>query len=67
MDLQKAMEILSYIGAVAVGMPVMLHALVVFFKLIPGDQPDKVLDQIQGFSQKFADLVSKIYPQKPAQ
>ena len=67
MDLQKAMEILSYIGAVALGMPVMLHALVIFFKIIPGDQPDKVLEQVQGFSEKFADFVGKLFPQKPAQ
>lgn len=63
MDVQKLMNILSIAGAVAVGLPAVLHALKLFFMLIPGDQPDKAIDFVEGISEKIASVVVKFYPQ----
>lgn len=63
MDMQKLQEILAVIGAVAFGLPALLHALVLFFKAIPGDQPDKALEAVLGVSEKISALVGKIFPQ----
>jgi hypothetical protein len=66
MDLQKLQMILSLIGAIVLGLPAMLHAMVIFFKVIPGDQPDAILEKLLAISEKAADIAGKIYPKAPA-
>jgi hypothetical protein len=63
--MEKVMGYLSIVGAVAVGLPVLLHSLVVFFKVIPGDQPDKILEKLQMVSEEIANLIGKLFPKKP--
>ena len=63
---EQAQGTLAVIGAVAVGLPALLHALVLFFKLIPGDSPDKFLEKLLAGSQKVADLVGKVFPKPKA-
>lgn len=64
LDLTKYINALAVIGGIAVGLPAMLQALVVFFKLIPGDQPDKILEKLLSMSQKLSELVVKVFPKK---
>ena len=62
--MEKIMGYLSILGAVALGLPVMLHALVVFFKLIPGEQPDKIIEKLENLSEGLASAISYLYPKK---
>jgi len=65
MDFAKIQAILVIVGAVALGLPALLRALEAFFALIPGEQPDKALAAVRGFSEKVADVIGKILPSKP--
>ncbi|NJO18769.1 MAG: hypothetical protein HC838_00085 [Spirulinaceae cyanobacterium RM2_2_10] len=67
MDLEKMQMILSIVGAVALGLPVMLRAMEAFFALVPGDQPDKALASVRTLSEKIAEFIAKVYPSKPEQ
>lgn len=67
MDLQKVLNVLSLVGAVALALPALLHALLAFLKLVPGDMPDKLVEKVLVWSEKLASLVSKVYPKAPNQ
>lgn len=72
MDVQKfvevAMMVLAVAGGVALGLPALLQALVLFFKLVPGEQPDAFLEKkLLPFCEKVAEFVKKFYPQAPKQ
>lgn len=64
MDLQKLQTILSVVGAVALGLPVFLRAALAFCKLIPGEQPDVVIEKLLSVSEKVEGVISKLYPKK---
>ncbi len=59
MDLVKAQEILSLVGAVAIGLPALLSALIAFFVLVPGAQPEKFLQGMLDKVQKVVDVIAK--------
>lgn len=66
MDIQKIEAALALAGSIALGLPAVLRSLEAFFAIIPGAQPDKALDSVRAFSEKLADIISKLYPSKPA-
>lgn len=62
--MEKFQSFLMYAGLIVLGLPALLRSLVLFFKLIPGDEPDLVLEKILGFSDKAAELYGKLFPQQ---
>lgn len=76
MDVQKLMDLLMIAGAIAVGLPAMLHGIrmglqsaIVFFKMIPGKFPENVIEKleagiakVEAGSEKVADFIKKIFP-----
>ena len=52
-------EYLKVVGAVAVGLPALLAALIAFFMLIPGEQPEKALKGALGIVQKIVAVIEK--------
>jgi hypothetical protein len=62
LDLSKYINFLAGIGAVALGLPALLQAMVVFFKIIPGQQPDKILEKMLTISEKVSEVVGKVFP-----
>lgn len=65
MNMENIQNILMVIGAVVMGLPVLLRALEAFFAIIPGEQPDKALAAVRGVSEKIADGIGKLFPKKP--
>lgn len=52
--LQKLLEIIQNIGPYAAAFNGVLVALVAFFLLIPGEQPEKFMQKIVDFIAKFS-------------
>lgn len=59
MDLSKYADMLSMVGMIAIGLPALLAALIAFFMLIPGEQPEKSLQWIKDKMQPVIDLIAK--------
>lgn len=61
-NLEKIKSVLVIVGSIALGLPALLHALVLFFKAIPGENPDKILEKILAGSEAVAAVVTKVFP-----
>lgn len=64
MDVQalisQALPILAVVGGVAIALPALLGAVAAFFMVIPGEQPEKFINEkLLPLAQKLADLVGK--------
>lgn len=60
-------NILMIAGGVAMGLPALLHAVVLFLKLIPGEQPEKFIEgSLLPASEKLADIIGKVFPKSKA-
>ncbi len=59
MDIATLQNYLMIAGAVAVGIPTLLSALVAFFMIIPGPHPEDWIQKAIPFTQKIADLIAK--------
>jgi len=62
--LTKLPDLLAIVGAVVVGLPVLLRALHAIFLAIPGEFGDKQVEKLLVVSEKAAELVTKVFPQK---
>lgn len=64
MDIQslisQAMPVLAVIGGVALALPALLGAVAMFFMAIPGEQPEKFINEkLLPAAQKLAELIGK--------
>lgn len=63
-DVSKYLNVLTTIGAVAVGLPLLLRAVHAFLLLIPGNQGEAAVEKLLSLSEKLAQLVVKVFPKK---
>lgn len=59
MDFGKYAMLLQVMGAVAIGLPALLSSLIVFFMLVPGEQPEKFLQAAKDKLDPIIDAISK--------
>lgn len=59
MDIQNIMQHWELIKAIVIGLPAFIMALIAFFMLIPGDQPEKFLQGVLDVLQKVVDVIKK--------
>lgn len=64
-QLNNIVSILAVVGAVIVAIPAVLRALEAVFKLLPGENPDKLLEKVRIVSEKIAEVVAKLLPKLP--
>lgn len=66
MDIEKlkmiAGIVLAVVGAIAMGLPVMLHAILLVLKAIPGDQGEARVEAAAAMAEKIRDKVLSVYP-----
>lgn len=56
-------NVLMVVGGIAMGLPALLHAVVLFLKVIPGEQPEKFIEEkLLPASEKVAEVVGKVFP-----
>lgn len=60
MDLEKVALVWGIVGKVAIGLPALVSALIAFFALIPGEQPEKFLQGFLDKLQSIVDVIAKI-------
>lgn len=58
--------VLAVIGAIAVGLPMLLRAILLILKAIPGEQGEAFFEAAVGWADKIAELAGKLYPQSPS-
>lgn len=52
--MEKVMNVMQIVGMVALALPTLISALILFFMAIPGDQPDKFM------KEKLLPMIEKI-------
>jgi hypothetical protein len=58
------MQVLSVVGAIALALPALLQALIVFFAAVPGPQPEAALQKFADAIQGYVDLIAKFSRKK---
>lgn len=53
---------LAIVGAIAIGLPALLRALLAILVAIPGDQFEGAVEKLIAVSDQVAALVLKLYP-----
>jgi hypothetical protein len=57
-------EIVTAVAALFLAIIAVLHALIAIFLFIPGEQPEKALQSVADFIQKWVDFISKFSAKK---
>jgi hypothetical protein len=58
--MEKVLHILNIVGMVAVALPALVSALIMFFMAIPGAQPEKFLNEkVMPLLQKVVAVIEK--------
>lgn len=54
--------VLMVIGAIAIGLPALLRAILVVLNMIPGDQGEAVFEKVLEWADKIGDIAKKLFP-----
>lgn len=57
--------ILMVVGAVAIGLPALLRAILMVLVMIPGDQGEAIFEKVLEWADKIGDIAKKLFPQSP--
>lgn len=53
---------LAVVGAIAIGLPALLRAVLAILRAIPGEQFEPAVEKVIVVADKAAELVLKLYP-----
>lgn len=59
MDIVTVQHYLALFGAIAIGLPPLMSAMIAFFMLVPGEQPEKFLQTALDKIQKAVDFIKQ--------
>lgn len=59
--------VLMIVGAVAIGLPALVRAILMVLVMIPGDQGEAIFEKVLEWADKIGDIAKKLFPQLPKQ